>query len=142
MIRAVLDTNIIISSIFWKGNPHEAVRRGILGGYKLVASAAIIDEITNKLRNKFQFPEKAIQDLVSVLLTYGHIVEPISKFDAVRDKTDNKVLECAFDGKADFIVTGDPDLLILKEFKGIKIVTVKEFLESIKQDNRIGANLL
>ncbi len=133
MIRAVLDTNIIISSIFWKGNPHEAVRRGILGGYKLVASAAIIDEITNKLRSKFQFPEKAIQDLVSILLTYGHIVEPISKFDAVRDKTDNKVLECAFDGKADFIVTGDPDLLILKEFKGIKIVTVKEFLESISQ---------
>lgn len=133
MIRAVLDTNIIISSIFWKGNPYEVVRRGILGEYKLVMSAEILGEITNKLRNKFQFPEKAIQNLVSILLTYGHIVEPISKFDAVRDKTDNKVLECAFDGKAAFIVTGDPDLLILKEFKGVKMVTAKEFLESIRQ---------
>ncbi len=132
MIRVVLDTNIIISSIFWKGNPHEVVRKGILGEYKLVVSAEILDEITNKLRSKFQFHEKGIQDLVGILLTYSHIVEPMSKFDVARDKTDNKVLECAFDGKAAFIVTGDPDLLVLKEFKGIKIVTAKEFLENIK----------
>ena len=58
MIRVVLDTNIIISSIFWKGNPHEVFRRGILGEYQLVASTEILDEVANKLRTKFKFPEK------------------------------------------------------------------------------------
>ncbi len=129
MIRAVLDTNIIISSVFWKGNPHEVVRKGILGEFQMVMSAAIMEEITDKLRNKFKFPETGIQELIDILLTYGHIVEPSSRFNVVRDKKDDKILECAFDGKADYIVTGDPDLLELKEFRGVRIVTAKDFLE-------------
>ena len=131
MIRVLPDTNIIISSVFWRGNPYEVVRRGILGGYKLVISAEILDEVVDKLRNKFQFPEESIQELIDILMTYCHIVEVTSKFDVVRDKKDNKIIECAFDGKVDYIVTGDPDLLVLKEFKGIKIVKAKEFLEMI-----------
>ncbi len=131
MIRAVLDTNIIISSLFWKGNPYEVVRKGVLGEFQPVMSAAILDEITEKLRNKFRLPEGGIQELMDTLLTYCHIVEPTSRFDVVRDKKDNKIIECAFDGKADCIVTGDPDLLELKEFMGIQIVTAKDFLKRI-----------
>ncbi|MBI4014377.1 MAG: putative toxin-antitoxin system toxin component, PIN family [Candidatus Aenigmarchaeota archaeon] len=131
MIRAVLDTNIFISSVFWKGNPYEAVKRGIEGEYRIVVSPEILDEVAERLRNKFQFSEEGIQELVDIVLTYSHIVEPTSKFDAVRDKKDNKILECAFDGKANCVVTGDPDLLILKEFGEIKIVTAREFLEKI-----------
>lgn len=134
MIRAVLDTNIIISSVFWKGNPYEVVRRGILGEYQLVTSAEILDEVADKLRVKFKFQEESIQELVDILLTHCQIVEPTAKFDVVRDKSDNKVIECAFDCKADYIVTGDPDLLELKEFRGIKIVTAKEFLEKVRME--------
>ena len=135
MIRALPDTNIIISSVFWRGNPYEVIRNGILGKYQLVISAEILDEVVDKLRNKFQFPEESMQELVDILMIYCHIVDISSKFDVVRDKKDNKIIECAFDGKADYIVTGDPDLLILKEFKGIKIVKAKEFLNitSVKQ---------
>src|SRR3989338_2994797 len=127
MIRVLPDTNILISSVFWRGNPYEVVRRGILGEYQLVLSAEILDEVVDKLRNKFHFPEESIQELVDILMTYSHIVDVTSKFDVVRDKKDNKIVECAFDGKADYIVTGDPDLLELKEFRGIKIVKAKEF---------------
>ncbi len=130
MTRVVLDTNIIISSVFWKGKPYEVVKRGIEGGYQIVVSPEILDEVVEKLRNKFQFSEEGIQELVDIILTYSHIVEPTSKFDVVRDKKDNKIIECAFDGKADCVVTGDPDLLVLKEFRGIRIVTAREFLES------------
>jgi len=133
MIRAVLDTNIIISSIFWGGNPHEVVRRGIIGDYQLVASAEILDEVANKLRTKFKFPEESIQELVDILLTYCHIIEPSSKLDVVRDKSDNKIVECAYAGKANCIVTGDPDLLDLKEFKSIRILTAKQFLNMLRQ---------
>lgn len=132
MTRVVPDTNIIISSVFWRGNPYEVIRRGILGEYQLVTSAEILGELADKLRNKFQFPEERIQQLIDILLTYCHVVEPISKLDVVRDRKDNKILECAFDGKADYIVTGDSDLLELKEFRGIKIRTAKEFLEEIR----------
>lgn len=131
MIRVLPDTNIHISSVFWRGNPYEVVRRGILGEYQLVISAEILDEVVDKLRNKFQFPEESIQELIDILMTYCHIVDVTSKFDVVRDKKDNKIIECAFDGKANYIVTGDPDLIVLKEFRGIKIVTAKKFLEEI-----------
>jgi len=128
----VVDTNIIISSIFWRGKPYEVIRRGIIGDYQLVTSLEILDEVVDKLRNKFQFPEEKIEDLINILFTYSHIVETTSKFDVVRDKKDNKIIECAFDSKASYIVTGDPDLLILKEFRGIKIVKARKFLEEIK----------
>ena len=132
MIRVVLDTNIIISSIFWKGSPHEVVRRGILKVYQLVTSAEILDEVSNKLRTKFKFPEESIQDLVDILVAHSHIVETAAKFDVVRDGSDNKIIECAYAGKADYIVTGDPDLLDLKEFKNTRIITAKEFLEKVR----------
>ena|SRR3989338_332593 len=133
MIKAVLDTNIIISSIFWEGNPHEIVRKGIIGDYQLVMSAEILDEVANKLRTKFKFPEENIQELVDILLTHCHIIEPSNKFDIVRDKNDNKIIECAYDGKANCIVTGDSDLLDLKEFKSIRILSAKEFLNMLRQ---------
>ena len=131
MIRVLPDTNIIISSVFWRGNPYEVVRKGILGEYQLVISAEILDEVVDKLRNKFKFPEENIQELIDILMTYCHIVNVTSKFYIVRDKNDNKIVECAFDGKADYIVTGDSDLLVLKEIRGIKIAKAKEFLEEI-----------
>ena len=133
MTRAVLDTNIIISSIFHRGNPYEVVIKGILGEYQLVTSSEILDEVVDKLRNKFDFPEENIQELMDILLTYCHVVKTITKFDIVRDKKDNKIIECAFDGKADYIITGDTDLLELKEFKDIKILNAKDFLIEIKK---------
>ena len=132
MIRVLPDTNILISSVFWRGNPYEVVRRGILGEYQPVISAEILDEVVDKLRNKFQFPEENIQEFIDILMTYCNIVYVTSKFDVVRDKKDNKIIECAFDGKVDYIVTGDPDLLVLENFRGIKIIKAKEFLEEIK----------
>ena len=129
MIRAVPDTNIIISAVFWRGNPNEVIRKGILREYQLVMSAEILEEVAGKLRNKFKFPEESTQELIDILQAYCQIVEVTSKFDVVRDEKDNKILECATDGKADYIITGDLDLLDLKEFRGIKIVTAKRFLE-------------
>ncbi|MBI2659637.1 putative toxin-antitoxin system toxin component, PIN family [Candidatus Woesearchaeota archaeon] len=92
----------------------------------------LVRSVFDKLRNKFQFPEESIQELIDILMIYCHVVDVTSKFDIVRDKKDNKIVECAFDGKADYIVTGDPDLLVLKEFKGIKIVKAKDFLEMVR----------
>ena len=128
MIKAVPDTNIIISSVFWRGNPHKVMREGMAKKFQIITSPSIIEEATGKLRFKFKFPESQLQEYVRILMAFCEIITPASKFDAVRDKKDNIILECAYDGKSDYIITGDKHLLDLKEFKGIKIVTPKEFL--------------
>ena len=75
MTRVVPDTNVIISSIFWRGNPFEVVKGGLLRKYQLVSSTEILDEVIGKLRNKFHLPEDKIQELIDILLTYCNIIE-------------------------------------------------------------------
>ncbi|MBI2233021.1 MAG: putative toxin-antitoxin system toxin component, PIN family [Candidatus Aenigmarchaeota archaeon] len=132
MTRVVADTNIIISAIFWNGKPYRVISKGMQGEYQLVTSPEIIDEVLTKLRNKFQFPEDKIEEQANILMSLFHMIIPTTKIDVVRDKSDNKIIECAIDGKADFIVTGDPDLLNLKEYNGIRIVTANELLHDYK----------
>ena len=132
MIKAVLDTNILISAIFWRGNEYKVVSNGIDREYNLVISPQIIEELIDKLKNKFKFQENKIQELIDLIFTFYEIIEPVSTFLEVRDVKDNKILECAYDGKADYIVTGDKDLLVLEEFKGIKIIQSWKFLELFK----------
>ena len=57
-----------------------------MGEYQLLTSAEILDEIANKLKNKFKFPEENIQELIDILLTYCYVIEPTNKIDIVRDK--------------------------------------------------------
>jgi len=129
MTRVVPDTNIIISATFWSGKPYQVIVNGLKGDYKLVTSPEIVDEVLSKLRNKFQLPEDKIEEQANILMSLFRLVIPTTKVDAVRDKSDNKIIECALDGEADYIVTGDPDLLELKEFRGIKILTSDQFLK-------------
>lgn len=134
MTSAVPDTNIVISALFWQGAPHEVVRRGLLGQFGLVTSNEIIDEVSGKLRGKFGYPEEEIAQVVDIMLALFHVVSTSSTFREARDAKDDKVLACAVDGRADFIVTGDSDLLVLKEFRGVKIATAKEFLEKLPKE--------
>lgn len=88
MTRVVPDTNIIISAVFWSGKPYQVVVRGLKGEYQLVTSPEIIDEVVEKLRNKFSFPEDKIGEHVNILLTLYHVINPSAKLDVVRDKSD------------------------------------------------------
>lgn len=90
MIKAVLDANVIISSIFWRGKPYQLMRRGIEGKCTFVISMPIIDEVASKLRSKFHLPEDKIGMLVDILLAFSTIVEPKPKLNAVKaDASDN-----------------------------------------------------
>ncbi len=129
MTRVLPDTNIIISAIFWSGKPYQVIVNGLKGEYQLLTSPEIVDEVLSKLRNKFELPEDKIEEQANIMMSLFHIVIPTTKVDVVRDKSDNKIIECALDGGADYIVTGDPDLLELKEYSGIKILTADQFLK-------------
>ena len=68
MARIVPDTNVILSAIFWKGNSYEVIRRGLIGEYRLITSSEIIEEVRQKLRVKFRFPEEKIEQQTQLML--------------------------------------------------------------------------
>ena len=133
MVNIVLDTNALISALGWKkGNPRRIFEKCLFGEYRLVESRNLIEEFTSVMkRPKFDFiSEEEKQEFLIHLLQMCDLVEPKTQIEAIKeDPKDNIVLECAVEGKADFIISGDPHLLKLKEFKGIKIVKPAEFLE-------------
>ena len=135
MIRIVLDTNTIISAIGWKhSKPRRILEACLSGKYLLVESPGLLKEFAAVMeRPKFGFiPEEQKKELVTRLINYCEIVEPTKKINIIKsDPSDNKVLECALEGKAQYIVSGDNHLLRLKVYMGIRIVTAAEFLESV-----------
>ena len=129
MIRAVLDTNIFISALFWRGKPNKAVRDGLEGKFTLLISADILREIEERLKNKFHFPENDTNEFLEVITLNSYIVEPQIKLNVVRaDPKDNKIVECAVAGQAHFIVSGDRHLLDLRGYDRVKIVNAHKFL--------------
>jgi putative PIN family toxin of toxin-antitoxin system len=135
MIRIVLDTNTIISAIGWKhSKPRRILEACLSGKYLLVESPGLLKEFAAVMeRPKFGFiPEEQKKELVTRLINYCEIVEPKKKINIIKsDPADNKVLECALEGKAQYIVSGDNHLLRLKVYMGIRIVTAAEFLETV-----------
>ncbi len=129
-MKAVLDTNILISAVFWRGAPYNIVLNALKNKYSLCLSQEILTELEEKLSLKFKFPKDKIEEHIWILREYGQIIDPAIKIDIIKeDPDDNRILECAVSCNADYIVSGDRHLLKLKEFKGIKIVTAKDFLD-------------
>ncbi len=91
-------------------------------------SRAIIDEVLSVLARKFSCDREAISRVAVHLSELGEIIRPIKRIRILKDEPDNRILECALGGKAEVIVTGDKEMLALKEYKGIKIITLKKYL--------------
>jgi len=131
-IRLVLDTNLWIRYLIAK----DLARIDLLfeqDEVVLLFSNKLLEEFVEvALRPKFRnyFLEEDIENLLELFDAYGELVEVVSIVEACRDPKDNFLLALARDGKADFLVSGDLDLLVLKEFEGTKIVTYREFEEA------------
>jgi len=128
----VLDTNVLISAIVFGRDPRTILEKVIAGKVRCVLSFAILDELRDVLqRPKFGFTLEQAITVVEELRAVCEIVNPTRRLRTIKtDPTDNRILECALEGRADAIVTGDAHLLKLKEFRGILIVTPAEFLEN------------
>ncbi len=135
MNKVVLDTNVIVSGTFWAGSSSKIfdiidkkmliliLSEEILKEYERVIKS---EEIMEKVENHNLIISKIVQRVIA----NSEIIEPKEKYKIIKDDSDdNKFLDCAVAGKANFIISQDKHLLTLKEFKSIKIVTPKEFLE-------------
>jgi len=135
MYRVVVDTSVVSAAIR-AGKAYGFLLKAVLGGKcALVTSDEIINEIREVLcRPKFRLDKNEVDNVVSALESLSDIIETKSKFSVVRDPADDMFINAAYDGGADYIVSGDRDLLDLAEFKGIRMVTVDEMLRILQSD--------
>jgi len=130
-MRVVFDTNIFISALVIPGSLAErAISRVIEGRDELAISPDIIREVLSVLSSKFGREREALSHVAVTLLELGELVRPVQRLRVFRDEPDNRILECAAFGKADLIVTGDKEMLRLKEYMGVKITSLRDYLES------------
>ena len=128
-MKVVIDTNIWISYLL--GSLLQGMDEKILSKeIKVVVSDEMLKEISEvSSRPKFKniFTAKRIKELFSLLDSYAIVVSPSQKVNVCRDGKDNFLLEVALEGEADYLVTGDEDLLVLDPFYNTKIVKPKDF---------------
>ena len=131
-MNIVFDTNVVLSGAWKDGKPEEAMLKVIKDGrYQWIVSEEIIKEYIQVLnRKKFRLPHEILEDWHQIFLEEIKLIEVKHKIKFLKDPKDACILECAVEGDAEYIVTGDKKhLLPLKEYRGIKIVQPKEFLE-------------
>jgi putative PIN family toxin of toxin-antitoxin system len=127
-MRLVFDTNIFISAfIIPQSKAEKAILRILEGTDSLIISKEIIDEVLSVLAAKFHRDSETISRTAIYLSDLAQIVKPAKRVHILEDEPDNRVLECALQGKADAIVTGDKAMLKLSEFDGIRIISLRDY---------------
>ncbi|MBC7811370.1 MAG: putative toxin-antitoxin system toxin component, PIN family [Burkholderiales bacterium] len=129
----ILDTNVVVSGLMWAGPPSKILEAARDEQIQLIATDVLIAELLDVLsRSKFERRLNAMGKTVEAFMTNYRalvkLVEPAAIQPVSRDPDDDDILACAVAGKADYIVTGDDDLLILEQYQGIQIVEVSQFL--------------
>ena len=128
-MRVVFDTSIFVSALARPGGRAEhALVRVIEGRDALILSKPIILETLSVLSRKFGKDKEELARVAVFLSDIAQLVEPKRKIRILPDEPDNRILECAFEGKADTIVTGDQAILKLHEYEGIQILSLNEYL--------------
>lgn len=131
--RVVLDANVLVSALGWRGAPHQIVHSCFEHRYELLLSPPLLEEIERVLHYpKFRFSPSEIVDYLALLTKTAEIVRPDFQLAVIEaDPSDNRVLECALAGRAEVIVTGDDHLLSLGEFEMIRILRPQAFLNRL-----------
>lgn len=135
-MKVVLDTNVLVSGILVQGSaPSEILKDFRDGQWTLILSGAILEEYGRVLiRKKFGLPTANVEGILRLIEDKAIKVIPSEHFTVVhQDPSDNEFLDVAVEGNADFIVSGDQHLLILKRFHGIPILLPSEFLKESRQ---------
>ena len=136
MLKVVFDTNVIVSAaLYEKSLPALLLSLGLEDKVRFFVSPALLNEYKAVLkRPRFKLGQKQITELLGKINRKALIVTPAKRLKIVKgDEPDNRVLECAIKAKADFIITGNKRHFPFEEFKGSKIVTPREFINSISE---------
>ena len=129
-MKIVVDTNILVSAIFFDGLPEKLIDLILSGAVTIVLSEDMLQEYKSTIRKMFgKLTKSGLRFSLAPLLEYSVKVKPKSKIKICRDSDDDKFIVCAVDGDCEYIITGDNDLLSLDSYKNVNIVTVRDFLK-------------
>jgi uncharacterized protein len=132
MIRVVADTNVLISALMFGGLPGEFLNLAFAGDFVLVTSPALLDELDEKLRIKFEISAADADLFRRRLEATAEVVSTVPTLSVIKDDPDDdRVLECSVAGRADVIVSGDRHLKRLGTYDGSLILTVRQFLDKL-----------
>lgn len=128
--RVVLDTNVYVSGLNFRGAPRELLdwmRRGVM---EVVISPFILEELRTVLREDFEWGEERIDQAIQLIRSNAEEVHPKTRLLVIQGKeNDNRILECAVEGKVNYLISGDKrHLLPLKAYEGIQIIAPADFL--------------
>ncbi|MBM4289792.1 MAG: putative toxin-antitoxin system toxin component, PIN family [Deltaproteobacteria bacterium] len=136
MLKAVLDTNVIVSGLnFPTSNPAKILILVASGEVANFTSRHIVNETRRILVDKFFWTREKVEAAEVWLKTFSKSVNPKNRISVIDDDPDNRILVCAVEGQADFIISGDHHLTDLKNYQGIKILAPSIFLALIAKLN-------
>ncbi|NJE03163.1 putative toxin-antitoxin system toxin component, PIN family [Thermococcus sp. MV11] len=118
-MRILLDTNVLISAYFWNGRERALLWDCIRGIHENVISDYIIGEVKKVLGDKFGLPDDAVERYVLLLATFSTSVPIGEVYHVSRDPKDNPIIATALSGKVDALITGDKDLLALRNEENV-----------------------
>ena len=129
----VLDTNVIVAAFATEGLCH-AVFEVCLDQHQIVLNEFILKEVTETLKKKLKMPEAAVQEVIRFLRDQSDIIDHAKPETHIsRDPKDDMILALAAVAHSHYIITGDEDLLILKSFNDIPILSPRQFWEALRQ---------
>jgi putative PIN family toxin of toxin-antitoxin system len=134
-MRVVLDTNVIISAILFDGLPEKLLINALAGSDQLIISTYIVAETIRVLETKFSVSPSNLK-LLQQLLNEGEMVHFQPFLGVISDEPDNRIIETAVRGDAEYLVTGDKLLIDLKKYKNTQIVSTKQYLELSQNSNK------
>ena len=129
-MRVVLDTNVLVSGIFFQGIPGKIVDAWVDGRFSLFISPSILEEYARVINDLAAEHENSMAfEWMEILAELSHLIPNSSSATPYsRDRQDDKFIECAISAKADYLVTGDKDLTQISETFSFKIITPSKFL--------------
>ncbi|MDI3478252.1 MAG: uncharacterized protein PWQ59_1777 [Thermoanaerobacterium sp.] len=132
MIRVVIDTNVFVSILFGSPIMEKLFESCAKHKFIWVVSENIYSEYKRVIEyKKFNFRKEIKEEMLYFVEELAEFIHVTNDVAVSRDRDDDKFINCAIDGNCDYIISGDKDLLEIKEYNEISIVTVKEFLQII-----------
>jgi hypothetical protein len=131
-MKVVLDTNVLISGIYWEGNESKILEACKIQNLKNYISPETIKEFKKVLfYDKFKLTTSEIESAMETVLSFSTVITPKRKLNVIKiDPVDNIFLEVALSSQAECIISGDKHLLKLGSYKGIKIMNSKDFIKN------------
>jgi putative PIN family toxin of toxin-antitoxin system len=129
-VKVVVDTNVLVSGIFWGGKPGIVLQYWRTGKIDMLATVEILEEYLRVITKIGKHEPELIELWTGFLLQHLIIIEKNTTLKTCRDPDDNMFLECVASATADCLVSGDDDLIVLENIRGIPILSASKFLST------------